>query len=379
MPHPDLYLGLISGTSADGIDAALVRFSDGASEPQLQLVHGRTYAWDAALRARLIELGQGGDAASLDELGELDVQVARSFADAALRLVGEAGIEAAGVRAIGSHGQTIRHRPEARFPFTWQIGDGNVIAERSGIDTVADFRRRDVAAGGHGAPLMPAFHAAMLHSPGEDRAVLNLGGIGNLTLLPRAGDVRGFDTGPANALLDAWCERHTGRAFDAGGAFAASGKVDEQLLARLLDEPWFALPPPKSTGREQFHLRWLESRLQGNLAPVDVQATLLELSAATVADALRATQPETERVMVCGGGVHNRALMSRLAAWLPGVVVESTAAHGLDPDYVEAMGFAWLARETLAGRPGNLPSVSGAKGLRVLGAVYPAAAGATIS
>ncbi|GAB2499058.1 anhydro-N-acetylmuramic acid kinase [Pseudoxanthomonas sangjuensis] len=379
MPHPDLYLGLISGTSADGIDAALVRFSDGASEPQLQLVHGRTYAWDAALRARLIELGQGGDAASLDELGELDVQVARSFADAALRLVGEAGIEAAGVRAIGSHGQTIRHRPEARFPFTWQIGDGNVIAERSGIDTVADFRRRDVAAGGHGAPLMPAFHAAMLHSPGEDRAVLNLGGIGNLTLLPCAGDVRGFDTGPANALLDAWCERHTGRAFDAGGAFAASGKVDEQLLARLLDEPWFALPPPKSTGREQFHLRWLESRLQGNLAPVDVQATLLELSAATVADALRATQPETKRVMVCGGGVHNRALMSRLAAWLPGVVVESTAAHGLDPDYVEAMGFAWLARETLAGRPGNLPSVSGAKGLRVLGAVYPAAAGATIS
>ncbi|MFT3763899.1 MAG: anhydro-N-acetylmuramic acid kinase [Pseudoxanthomonas sp.] len=372
MPQPDLFLGLISGTSADGIDAALVRF-----EPRSQLVLGRTYAWDGELRARLIELGQGGEAASLDELGELDVRVAQAFADAALRLIDEAGVHREAVRAIGSHGQTIRHRPEARFPFTWQLGDGNVIAERSRIATVADFRRRDVAAGGHGAPLMPAFHAAMLSSPDEDRAVLNLGGIANLTLLPREGQVRGFDTGPANALLDAWCERHTGHAFDADGGFAASGTVDAALLARLLDEPWFALPPPKSTGREQFHLRWLQSRLQSGDAlaqgrPADVQATLLELSAATVADALRAAQPTTRRVMACGGGVHNRALMARLAARLPGMTVESTAAHGLDPDFVEAMGFAWLARETLAGRPGNLPSVSGAKGPRVLGVVYPA-------
>jgi anhydro-N-acetylmuramic acid kinase len=367
MSRPDLYLGLISGTSADGIDAALVRF-----EPRLQLVLGRTYRWDAALRAHLVELGQGGDAASLDELGELDVRAARCFADAALELIGEAGIDKTQVAAIGSHGQTVRHRPEAAFPFTWQIGDGNAIAERTGIATVADFRRRDVAAGGHGAPLMPAFHAALLASRDEDRAVLNLGGIGNLTLLPREGAVRGFDTGPANALLDAWCERHTGRAYDANGGFAASGRADDALLARLLDEPWFAQPPPKSTGREQFHLRWLEARLRGNEAPADVQATLLELTAATVADALRATQPDTQRVMVCGGGVHNGALMARLAAWLPDMAVESTAAHGLDPDFVEAMGFAWLARETLHARPGNLPSVTGAKGLRVLGAVYPA-------
>ncbi len=372
--HPaQLYLGLISGTSADGIDAALVRF-----EPDCELVFGRTYPWDADLRARLIALGQGGETTSLDELGELDTILARSFADVATQAIAEAGIDPREVRAIGSHGQTVRHRPESKAAFTWQMGDGNVIAERTGITTVADFRRRDVAAGGHGAPLMPAFHAARLQSATENRAVLNLGGIGNFTLLPKqagpdAGAVRGFDTGPANALMDAWCERHTGKPYDANGAFAASGKLDEELLARLLDDPWFALPPPKSTGREQFHLPWLETRLgDASLRPADVQATLLELTAITVADALRATQADTARVLVCGGGVHNAALMARLAARMPGAFVESTSVHGLDPDYVEAMGFAWLARETLAGRPGNLPGVTGAKGLRVLGAIYPA-------
>lgn len=364
----DLYLGMISGTSADGIDVALVRF-----DPEPQLLLGRTYRWDDVLRTRLIELGQGGQATSLDELGELDVQVAQAFAHAAGRLITQSGLDRAQIRAIGSHGQTVRHRPDAVFPFTWQMGDGNVIAERTGIPTVADFRRRDVAAGGHGAPLMPAFHAAMLHSPAEDRAVLNLGGIGNLTLLPASGPVRGFDTGPANALLDAWCERHTGMAFDAGGALAASGQVDTALLEALLDQAWFAQPPPKSTGREQFHLAWVEEHIgDAALAPADVQATLLELSTVTVAQALRATQPDTKRVMVCGGGVHNPLLMQRLAAHLAGMTVESTQVHGLHPDYVEAMGFAWLARETLAGRPGNLPGVSGAKGLRVLGALYPA-------
>ncbi len=367
-PDALLYLGLISGTSADGIDAALVRF-----EPHCELVHARTTPWESALRTRLIGLGQGGEATSLDELGALEVRIARAFADAAAQLIADSGVAPAQVRAIGSHGQTVRHRPQADPAFTWQMGDGNVIAERTGIDTVADFRRRDVAAGGQGAPLMPAFHAALLRDAEEDRAVLNLGGIGNFTLLPRIGEVRGFDTGPANALLDAWCERHTGQAYDADGAFAASGAVDRALLARLLGDPWFALPPPKSTGREQFHLSWLQGQIGDvALAPADVQATLLELSAVTLADVLRATQPQTRRVLVCGGGVHNRALMARIVARLPGVLVESTAAHGLDPDYVEAMGFAWLARETLAGRPGNLPSVTGAKGLRVLGTVYPA-------
>lgn len=368
-----LYLGLMSGTSADGIDAALVRFSETSSPLRCELVMGRTFSWDVALREELIALGQGADAASLDALGSLDAQIALAFADAALNLIAAADLSRSSVAAIGSHGQTIRHRPHATPPFTWQLGDGNVIAERTGIQTVADFRRRDVAAGGHGAPLMPAFHAALLRTPDENRAVLNLGGIGNFTLLPKQGDVRGFDTGPANALMDAWCERHTGKPFDAAGAFAASGTVDDGLLSRLLADPWFSLPPPKSTGREQFHLRWLEAQLDGqDQAPADVQATLLELTAVTVADALRATQPDTQRVLICGGGVHNRLLTARIAAHLPRIQVESTATHGLDPDYVEAMGFAWLARETLAGRPGNLPSVTGAKGPRVLGAVYPA-------
>ena len=378
-----LYLGLISGTSADGIDVALVAFdedadrgSDGHTSATLRA--GRTYPWTPTLRARLVELGQGGDCTSLDEFGSLDVQVADAFADAALALLHEAGLAPRDVRALGSHGQTIRHRPagpafDGRHPFTLQIGDAHRIAERTGITTVADFRRRDVAAGGHGAPLLPALHAALLHTPAEARAVLNLGGIANLTLLPAAGDVRGFDTGPANALLDAWCERHTGAPFDADGAFAAAGTVDAALLERLLAEPWFALPPPKSTGREHFHLAWLEARLDAvPLRAQDVQATLLALTARTVADALRATQPDTRRVLACGGGVHNPVLLARLRSELPGVLVESTAAHGVDPDFVEAMGFAWLARQTLAGRPGNLPAVTGARGPRVLGAIHPA-------
>ncbi|WP_334178635.1 anhydro-N-acetylmuramic acid kinase [Pseudoxanthomonas sp.] len=368
-----LYLGLMSGTSADGIDAALVRFDGEGRTLRCELVHARTFGWDAALRAHLVALGQGADTVSLDTLGTLDGRIAQAFAEAALALLQEAGVPRGHVHAIGSHGQTIRHRPHAEPPFTWQLGDGNVIAERCGIATVADFRRRDVAAGGQGAPLMPAFHAELLGSPHEDRAVLNLGGIANFTLLPVAGDVRGFDTGPANALMDAWCERHTGRAYDADGAFAASGQVIAPLLARLLADPWFALPPPKSTGREHFHLDWLQARMDdAGVAPADVQATLLELTARTVADALQMTQPDTRRVLVCGGGVRNHVLMARLAASLPQAVVESTASHGLDPDYVEAMGFAWLARETLAGRPGNLPAVTGASGRRVLGTVYPA-------
>lgn len=373
-----LFVGLISGTSADGIDAALVRFtSRPGSADEVHLVLGRTYPWDESLRGRLVALGQGGEAQSLDELGTLDVQIAEAFAAATAQLLDEAGTTAAGIRAVGSHGQTVRHRPagarfDGRHPFTWQLGDGNLIAERTGITTVADFRRRDVAAGGHGAPLLPALHAALLRRTDEDRAVLNLGGIANVTLLPRQGEVRGFDTGPANCLLDAWCLRHTGKAFDAGGAFAAQGHVDPELLARLLEEPWFALAPPKSTGREHFHLQWVERRLDGNETPADVQATLLELSAITIADALRARQPDTRRVLACGGGVHNPRLLARIGAHLPGAVVESTARHGLDPDFVEAMGFAWLARRTLSGLPGNLTSVTGARGPRVLGAIHPA-------
>ncbi|GAB3312438.1 anhydro-N-acetylmuramic acid kinase [Luteimonas notoginsengisoli] len=377
-----LYLGLISGTSADGIDAALVEFDDatGASATQARLLFGRTYAWQPALRAQLVELGQQSAQVSLDAVAELDVRIGRAFADAALRALADSGIGAASVAAIGSHGQTLRHRPEGRageddpVSYTLQLGDPSTIAERTGICTVADFRRRDVAAGGHGAPLLPALHAALLQSGAEDRAVLNLGGIANLTLLPRAGQagVRGFDTGPANGLMDAWCLRHRGEAFDRDGAFAAQGRVDDALLARLLAEPWFALPPPKSTGRDRLHLGWVESQLRGGEAPHDVQATLLALTVRTIADALHATQPGPARVIACGGGVHNRTLMAALAEALPGCAVESSAAHGLDPDAIEAMGFAWLARATLRGEAGNLPSVTGACGPRVLGGIYPA-------
>ncbi|WP_313317396.1 anhydro-N-acetylmuramic acid kinase [Stenotrophomonas sp.] len=367
-PRLPLFLGLMSGTSADGIDAALVQFPQGGG---CHFVHGHTHHWDPALRERLIALGQGGEPASMDALGQLDAEVGIAFAAAANQLLDEAGIPRTQVQAIGSHGQTIRHRPLSTPAFTWQIGDPNRIAERTGITTVADFRRRDVAAGGHGAPLMPAFHLAMLGSADEDRAVLNLGGIANLSLIARDGSIRGFDTGPANALLDGWCQRHLGHTYDAGGAFAASGRVDAALLERLLSEPWFALPPPKSTGREQFHLDWVQAQL-GTEEPsaADVQATLLELSAATVADALLAHLPGVKRVLVCGGGVRNPQLLQRLQARLPGVVIGSSADYGLDPDYMEAMGFAWLARETLAGRAGNLPSVSGASGPRILGAIH---------
>ena len=368
-----LYLGLISGTSADGIDAAPVDFDDATGTPasKARLVFGRTYPWQPALRAQLVALGQQSAQVSLDAIAELDVRIGRAFADAALQALADSGIAAADVAAIGSHGQTLRHRPDGESPYTLQLGDPSTIAERTGIRTVADFRRRDVAAGGHGAPLLPALHAALLRDDGEDRAVLNLGGIANLTLLPRTGDVRGFDTGPANGLMDAWCLRHHGEAFDRDGAFAAQGRVDDALLARLCAEPWFALPPPKSTGRDQFHLGWVESRLRGDETPQDVQATLLALTVCTIADALRAIQPNTTRLVACGGGVHNRALMAALAGALPGCEVESSAAHGLDPDAVEAMGFAWLARQALRGLPGNLPSVSGARGPRVLGGIYP--------
>lgn len=375
-----MFLGMISGTSADGIDVAIARFYDGNTDahrtPHAEALFGHTYAWDRDLRAQLIELGQHAPALTLDQIGTLDVRIGAAFADAAVQAIRDSGIDRTQIAAIGSHGQTLRHRPngmanDGQHRFTLQLGDANLIAETTGILTVADFRRRDVAAGGHGAPLLPALHAALLSSPDEDRAVLNLGGIANLTLLPRqAGDVRGFDTGPANGLMDAWCLRHTGEVFDHGGVFAASGHIDAALLARLLGEPWFALPPPKSTGRDQFHLGWVESKLGGGEAPADVQATLLALTVRTVADALGATLPGAARVIGCGGGVHNTTLMRALADALPGVVVESTAAHGIDPDMVEALGFAWLARQTVLGRPGNVPSVTGAAGPRVLGAIY---------
>ena len=364
-----LYLGLISGTSADGIDVALASF-----DPAPTLHAGITVAYPHDLRRRIVDLAQGDGRIALDELGALDVEIGRAFAAAANQLLAEAGVPASRVRALGSHGQTVRHRPATAIAYTLQLGDPNVIAEATGIPTVADFRRRDIAAGGQGAPFAPAFHAAVLGRGRSGRVVVNLGGIANITVLPASGGVPiiGFDTGPANCLLDAWAELHLGKSADTGGAFAASGTVRPDLLHRMLDEPYFRMPPPKSTGREVFNATWLHSQLDGMPCPAaDVQATLLELSARTVADAIRTHAADCGEVLACGGGVHNPVLMAALARALAPIPVSSLAARGIDPDFVEAMLFAWLARERIEEQPVNdLPRVTGAHGARVLGGIY---------
>ena len=363
-----LFIGLMSGTSLDGVDAVLMRF-----EPDPKVEFARTYELPAALVKNLLALSQTDALIHLDALGRLDVELGQCFASVVLQCLQDAGIAADKITAIGSHGQTLRHAPNGEHPFALQLGDAHVIAERCGINTVADFRRRDVAAGGQGAPLVPAFHAAVFSSAEEDRAVLNIGGIANLTLLHRDGVVRGFDTGPGNGLMDAWCRQHRNINYDMNGEFAASGTVHAELLQRCVSDTWFALAPPKSTGRDQFNLSWLQAKMQGlDISPTDVQATLALLTAHTIATALKVEMPACERVLVCGGGGHNPVLMQHLADLLgSSIQIDSTSAHGLDPDYVEAAAFAWLAKETLAKRHGNLPAVTGAKGLRVLGVVYP--------
>jgi len=392
----DIFLGLISGTSADGIDAALVRFDSSSSQPSMAglstraaLIAAQTFPYPDATRTHVLALAKSRASIALDDYGRLDVEIGECFAAAALSLLREAGVDPVTVAAIGSHGQTVCHRPSGRFPFTLQIGDPSVIAERTGITTIADFRRADVAAGGQGAPLLPALHAATLADPMIPRAILNLGGIANLTLLAAApahpapaalghpcpvpaATVIGFDTGPANCLLDAWAARHLSVPRDEGGAWARSGRVDADLLAEWLGDPYFAATPPKSTGREVFNLDWLDAHLRADIASVDVQATLLALSVRSIADALRTHGGGTREVFACGGGVHNAALMDALRMELADMRVDTTAALGLDPDFVEAAGFAWLARARLANEPSNLPSVTGASGPRVLGAIYAA-------
>ena len=364
-----LYLGLISGTSADGIDAALVSFEH--DRPQLRAA--LTHPWPPALRDRILALAQGGSAIELDAFGQLDVAIGRCFAASALHLLEHSQTPASAVRAIGSHGQTVRHRPDGEFPFTLQLGDPTLIAEQCGIDVVADIRRADLAAGGQGAPLLPAVHAMLLRRPGHTRVILNLGGIANITVLGADGRVSGHDTGPANGLLDAWCLRHRGEPYDRDGAFAASGHRDDALLQALLADPYFLRAPPKSTGREHFHLAWLTAHPRvTTLAPADVQATLLELTVRSVVDAITAHAADADEVLVCGGGVHNPVLLRGLGERLAPRAVHSTAAFGIDPDYLEATAFAWLARQRVLGLPGNLPQVTGARGPRVLGALYQA-------
>jgi anhydro-N-acetylmuramic acid kinase len=361
-----LYLGLMSGTSMDAIDAVLVDFE--AQPPRIRATSATPYAPE--LKRRITALMEDPKRVSLDEIGQVDVEVAHAFARAATALLGASGTSPDEVKAIGSHGQTLRHRIDLPTPFTWQVGDPNTLAEATGITVVADFRRRDVAAGGQGAPLVPVFHDQAFRSPGEDRAIVNIGGIANLTVLVRGGPVFGFDTGPGNRLLDAWIHASRGLDFDRDGDWAGAGRCDAGLLARLLEEPYLRLAAPKSTGRELFNLDWLLGVLaERQCDPQDVQATLLEFTAQTVAAAVRRYAPEAT-VYVCGGGAHNPRLLQALARHVQPARVSTTADLGLDPDYVEAIAFAWFARRTLAGATSSVASVTGARGARVLGGIY---------
>jgi anhydro-N-acetylmuramic acid kinase len=360
-----LYIGLMSGTSLDGVDGVLIDI--GAAG--LKLRGHRHEPFGDALRAELLALNRRGD----DELHRAALAgqgVSRTYASVATALLFDSGEAHGGVRAIGAHGQTVRHRPDAGY--TLQLLNGALLAEMTGIDVVCDLRSRDVAAGGQGAPLAPAFHAAVFADATEARAVLNLGGISNLTLLAPGRPVIGFDCGPANALLDAWCQRHRGSAFDADGAWAASGAVHEPLLRALLAEPYFSLPPPKSTGRDLFHAEWLGARLLPGLAPADVQATLAALTVETVAHDLERHADNVATLFVCGGGARNAHLMRLLAARLPQVRIATTDELGVPVDQVEAAAFAWLAHRFIERQPGNRAEVTGARGERLLGALYPA-------
>ncbi|MBI5256372.1 MAG: anhydro-N-acetylmuramic acid kinase [Burkholderiales bacterium] len=366
-----LYVGLMSGTSLDGVDAVVARFPD--AQPIQVLAHHHR-PMPAGLQQTLLALNSPG----ADELHRAALAanaLSSLYAGAVKAVLAAAGQSAADVRAIGAHGQTVRHRP-GEFDgsgYTLQLLNGALLAEQSGIDVVCDFRTRDLAAGGQGAPLVPAFHAACFAQPGVPQAVLNLGGIANLSLLQADGRIGGFDCGPGNALLDLWCQRHRGTNFDDGGAWAASGTVVPGLLQHWLAEPFFHRPPPKSTGRDLFHAAWLDTSLSAwpTVAAADVQATLAELTVRAAAKALLA-HLRPDRLLVCGGGALNGHLMQRLSALLPEVVVISTAAVGLPPLQVEATAFAWLAKAHIERRPGNRPEVTGAQGLRVLGALYPA-------
>jgi anhydro-N-acetylmuramic acid kinase len=359
------YIGLMSGTSLDGVDGVLI---DVGAEGTLTLRGHRHELFVGPLRDELLALNSAGS----DELqrAALAAQgLAHAYASVVNALLFDTGSVAREVRAIGAHGQTVRHRPEAGY--TIQLLNGALLAELSGIDVVCDLRSRDVAAGGQGAPLAPGFHAAVFGHAGETRAVLNLGGISNLTLLAPGQPVTGFDCGPANALLDGWCQRHLQQPFDAGGHWAASGQVDAPLLAALLAESYFDLPPPKSTGRDLFHLPWLDAQVAG-VSAADVQATLAALTVESVARDLERHAPQTAALFVCGGGARNAHLMRCFAQRLPRVRVGTTDELGVPVDQVEGAAFAWLAHRFVERQPGNLAEVTGARGLRVLGALYPA-------
>jgi len=366
----ELYIGLMSGTSMDAIDAVLVNLD--RRVPLLS--HQLNIPVPGKLRTRLTAAAQG-EAITLSHLSELDVHLGHMFADAVKSLLQQSGISAKTVRAIGSHGQTIYHRPSGPFPTSVQIGDPNIIAERTGITTVADFRRRDMAAGGQGAPLVPAFHEAVFRLNDRNRVIANIGGIANITILPAdpLKKISGFDTGPGNTLMDGWIKKQQRKNKDDSGRWAASGIVDEGLLGKMLKDPYFRKAAPKSTGREYFNPAWLDKLLKRHKQRIlakHVQATLCELTARTISDAIHDYALDTDEVLVCGGGVHNLSLMLRLQMLLGDIRVVSTEEFNTDPDYVEAIAFAWLAKQTLEHRAGNIPSVTGARHGVILGGIY---------
>ena len=362
----------MSGTSLDGVDGVLVDFASGT-----RVLRHASCAFEPGLRAELLDLNQPEGKNELHRAALASNGLARHYAQVVQQLLDHSGVAAGQVAAIGAHGQTVRHRPQMfdGTGYTLQLNNPALLAELSGIHVVADLRSRDVAAGGQGAPLVPAFHQGVFGTPDRTVLVLNIGGIANLSVLGADGSVCGFDTGPGNALMDGWCQRHTGQAFDEGGAWAATGRVLPELLQAMLAEPYLAQTPPKSTGRDLFHAHWLQALLErhaANAQAVDVQTSLTELTAASAADAVARFGQGGAELLVCGGGAYNHHLMQRLAALLPGVHVTTTAERGLPPLEVEACAFAWLARQCLLGLPGNLASVTAAKGPRILGAIYPA-------
>ncbi len=365
MANRGLYVGLMSGTSLDGVDAVLADFS----QTKFRALAHFHVPFDQDLRKALLALCTAGPD-EIERAARLGQLLAARYAQATEGVCAKAGVGSAEIRAIGCHGQTVRHRPGQGF--TVQIGNPALLAELTGLTVVADFRSRDMAAGGQGAPLVPAFHAVAFGSTTENRAVVNIGGIANVTLLRQGAPVLGFDTGPGNCLMDDWTQRHLHQPYDTGGAWAHGAEPLQDLLSRLLNEPYFRRPAPKSSGRELFNIEWLRQFLDGSEDSRAVQATLLALTVETISRSIETACAKPERVIVCGGGACNDALMGRVAARLSPRSIETSAAHGLGAEEVEAAAFAWLAWRAIQGRPGNLPEVTGAKGLRVLGAIYPA-------
>ncbi|MCX7176971.1 MAG: anhydro-N-acetylmuramic acid kinase [Proteobacteria bacterium] len=361
----DLVVGLMSGTSLDGVDAALVEFA-GATPEVLATAY---VAYPADLREQVLQLHDPGQD-DLHRSALLANRLASLYAEATLALLDKAGVATKQVHAIGCHGQTVRHMPQQGY--TLQLNNPALLAELTGIAVVADFRSRDIAAGGQGAPLVPALHSALFRDSRRHRIILNLGGIANLTILSPGKPTFGFDCGPGNMLLDAWAKDHLGTSYDDGGLWAASGKVQADLLARLLENEFFSSQPPKSCGREQFNLAWVKSFLSGLESAADVQATLLALTVSAIQQAVLRWCGVVEEIYVCGGGAHNLIMLEQIRTELPQAKVQITDVLGQPADWVEAVAFAWLAKRTLAGLPGNLPEVTGARGLRVLGAIYPA-------